>query len=69
MGGSYSAAETSDTASAVDWLRVCRDATTRIGAMLAERPIQERRIEIGTLGWRSRRSAARSPSANLSCAS
>jgi myo-inositol-1(or 4)-monophosphatase len=50
MGGSYSAAETSDTASAVDWLRVCRDATTRIGAMLAERPIQERRIEIGTLG-------------------
>jgi myo-inositol-1(or 4)-monophosphatase len=50
MGGSYSAAETSDTASAADWLRVCRAATTRIDAMLAERPVQERRLETGTRG-------------------
>jgi myo-inositol-1(or 4)-monophosphatase len=50
MGGTFSAAETSASANAADWLLACRNATERIGAMLAEQPVAERRLETGTLG-------------------
>jgi myo-inositol-1(or 4)-monophosphatase len=50
MGDTFSASESQQATGTADWLRVCRNATRRIEAMMTERPVQVRRLETGTRG-------------------